>query len=128
MLTPMEKGGYVYILSSKGKRLYTGVTAQLRIRVLQHRRKVHMHSFTARYNIDSLVYFECFETITEAIARESRIKNMHRVEKIAMIVASNPDWCDLSAGWDKPMQPFDEAAMGAAESFRSNTEILAAPE
>lgn len=74
----MEKGGYVYILSSKGRRLYTGVTAQLQIRVAQHKSKKNPTSFTGRYNIDQLVYYECYATIGEAIARESMIKNMHR--------------------------------------------------
>lgn len=65
------KGGYTYILASKGRRLYTGVTAQLRLRVRQHKSKSDCTCFTARYNIDRLVYYEAFETITEAIAREA---------------------------------------------------------
>jgi putative endonuclease len=48
----MEKGGYAYILSSKGKRLYTGVTAQLQIRVAQHKAKKNSASFASRYNIN----------------------------------------------------------------------------
>jgi putative endonuclease len=104
----MEKGGYVYILASKGKRLYTGVTAELMIRVFQHKRKKFPDSFTARYNIDRLVYYEAFGTIEEAIARETAIKNMHRIDKIKLIVAMNPTWRDLSEGWGKPMRAFDE--------------------
>jgi putative endonuclease len=90
----MEKGGYVYILSSKGKRLYTGVTSQLRVRVTQHKSKVHPASFTARYNIDQLVYYERYATIGDAIARESMIKNMHRCRKIELILAANRTWQD----------------------------------
>jgi putative endonuclease len=48
----MTQGGYTYILSSKGKRLYTGVTAQLQFRVTQHKTKKNPNSFAARYNID----------------------------------------------------------------------------
>jgi putative endonuclease len=92
----MEKGGYVYIMASKGKRTYTGVTSELRIRVKQHKNKFHPNSHTAKYNIDRLVYYEAFETI----ARESTIKNMHRIEKIRLIVAMNPDWADLSLAWE----------------------------
>jgi putative endonuclease len=104
----MEKGGYVYILSSKGRRLYAGVTAQLQIRVAQHKSKKDPTSFSARYNIDRLVYYGSFATIGEAIARESMIKNMHRSRKIEMILAMNRTWQDLSEPWRRPASPFDE--------------------
>ena len=107
----MEKGGFVYILSSKGKRLYTGVTSQLRVRVLQHKEKKDPKSFTARYNIDRLVYYEILGTIQDAIAREKGIKDMHRIAKIRMIVSMNPDWRDLSEDFGKPVQPFDESTL-----------------
>jgi putative endonuclease len=111
----MEKGGYVYILSSKGRRLYTGVTAQLR--VTQHKSKVDPNSFTARYNIDRLVYYEAFATIGEAIARESMIKNMHRSRKIELILSINPKWHDLSEPWGKPVPPFDESKLRPPTTF-----------
>ena len=113
----MEKGGYVYILSNHQKRLYTGVTAQLRVRVKQHKQKKNPSSFTARYNITQLVYYEPLETITEAIARESTIKNMHRVAKIQLIVGLNPDWEDLSSSWDQPIAPFNEAHLKPPTRF-----------
>jgi putative endonuclease len=109
----MHRGGCVYILSSKGRRLYTGVTARLQVRVAQHKVKKNPNSFTARYNIDRLVYYEVFGTIGEAIARESAIKNMHRIDKIALIVGMNPDWKDLSEDWGKPIKPFDEKDLAA---------------
>jgi putative endonuclease len=113
----MEKGGYVYILSSKGRRLYTGVTSQLQVRVSEHKSKKHARSFTARYNIDRLVYYECFTTIGEAIARETAIKNMHRSRKIEMILALNRTWQDLSEPWGKPIPPFDETKLRPPETF-----------
>jgi putative endonuclease len=113
----MADGGYTYILSSKGKRLYVGVTSQLQIRVAQHKAKAHPDSFTARYNIDQLVYYEVFGTILEAIARETKIKNMSRLEKIEFIVSLNPDWRDLSEDWGKPVPPFDEAQMRPPTRF-----------
>ncbi len=116
----MEKGGYVYILSSKGRRLYTGVTSQLQFRVAQHKSKKHPDSFTARYNIDRLVYYECFETIGEAIARESMIKNMHRSRKIEMVLAVNRHWRDLSEPWGKPIEPFDESKLRKPVTFESD--------
>jgi putative endonuclease len=113
----VEKGGYVYILSSKGRRLYTGVTAQLAIRVAQHKSKKNPTSFSARYNIDQLVYYECFATIGEAIARESMIKNMHRNRKIEMILAMNRTWQDLSEPWGNAIPPFEERDLRPAETF-----------
>jgi putative endonuclease len=116
----MEKGGYVYILSSKGRRLYTGVTAQLQIRVAQHKSKKNPDSFSARYNIDQLVYYECYSTIGEAIARESMIKNMHRSRKIEMILAMNRTWQDLSDEWGKPTPPFEEKNLRPPQRFPTN--------
>ena len=116
-MTTQEKGGYTYILASKGRRLYTGVTAQLRLRVRQHKSKSDCTCFTAHYNIDRLVYYEAFETITEAIARESRIKNMGRTEKVQLIVSRNRTWRDLSEDWDKPLQPYDETKLRIPATF-----------
>jgi putative endonuclease len=113
----MPDGGYVYILSSKGKRLYAGVTSQLLLRVTEHKKRTHPDSFTARYNIDSLVYFEVFALISEAIARESAIKSMRRLDKIKLIVACNPTWRDLSEDWNKPMAPFDPAKLRPPTTF-----------
>jgi putative endonuclease len=113
----MKKGGYAYILSSKGKRLYTGVTAQLQRRVAQHKAKKNPDSFASRYNIDQLVYYEEFGNIGEAIARESAIKNMHRIEKIQLIVGLNPTWRDLSEDWGKLIVPFDETQLKAPTTF-----------
>ena len=114
---PVEKGGYVYILASKGKRLYTGVTSQLLIRVKQHKEKKYPDSFTARYNINRLVYYEAFGRIEEAIARERQIKDMHRIDKIKLIVAMNPAWRDLSEDWGKPTRPFDESRLRTPTTF-----------
>jgi putative endonuclease len=113
----MNKGGYASILSSKGKRLYTGVTSQLQIRVAQHKSKKNPASFTARYNIHQLVYYEAFANIGDAIARESTIKNMHRLEKIQLIVAQKPSWRDLSEDWGKPIAPFDESQLKSPTTF-----------
>ena len=89
---------YVYILGSKSRTLYTGVTNNLERRVLQHRRKLTL-GFTAQYNINRLVHFEVFGDIRAAIGREKQIKGWLRVKKIALIESSNRDWRDLSDGW-----------------------------
>jgi putative endonuclease len=89
---------YVYILSSKSRTLYIGVTNHLRGRVLEHREKTP-GSFTARYNIDRLVYFERFQYVGNAIAREKELKDWNRARKIALIEAENPLWDALAADW-----------------------------
>ena len=67
-------------------------------RVLQHRRKL-LPGFTARYNINRLVYYEVCGEILAAIAREKQIKSWGRKKKIALIESVNRDWKDLSAAW-----------------------------
>jgi len=104
----MPEFAYIYILSSKSKRLYIGVTTKLEFRTWQHKNKVHPESFTAKYNIDQLVYFERFTHVTTAIARETELKAWNRLKKVALIVATNPDWRDLSLEWGKPVEPFRE--------------------
>ncbi len=88
----------VYIMASKSRTLYTGVTSNLERRVLQHRGKL-LPGFTARYNIDLLVYYETSREIAAAIAREKQIKSWGRRKKIALIESVNRDWKDLSAAW-----------------------------
>ncbi len=64
----MQRGGYVYILTNRFNRvLYTGVTAQLSVRLQEHIEKANPNSFTAKYNIDKLVYYRGFSSIEEAI-------------------------------------------------------------
>ncbi|HEV2578154.1 MAG TPA: GIY-YIG nuclease family protein [Acidobacteriaceae bacterium] len=113
----MPEYAYVYILSSNGKRLYIGVTSKLEQRIWEHKNKTHPDSFTAKYNINQLVYFEQFTTITAAIAREKELKGWLRYRKIALIVSSNPDWRDLSADWGKSIQPFREEDLKPPKTF-----------
>jgi putative endonuclease len=87
---------FVYVVSSRSRTLYIGVTNDLHVRVLQHREK-KPGSFTARYNIDRLVYFERFQYIRSAIAREKELKDWNRARKIALIESVNPTWEDLAA-------------------------------
>ncbi|MEM8486677.1 MAG: GIY-YIG nuclease family protein [Bacteroidota bacterium] len=66
----------------------------------QHKARVNPKSFSARYFVNRLVYFEVFQSINEAIAREKEIKGWKRIRKIALIEARNPTWKDLSLEWD----------------------------
>ncbi len=92
----MKRGGSTYLLTNKyHTTLYTGVTAELFNRLIEHREKHYPKSFTARYNLYKLVYVEDFSTITEAIKREKEIKGMSRKKKEMLINESNPEWRDL---------------------------------
>jgi putative endonuclease len=85
----------VYIMASRRNgTLYTGVTADLARRVLQHR-EGSGSEFTRRYGCRRLVWYERYERIVDAIAREKQIKAGSRPAKLALIEAMNPDWLDL---------------------------------
>jgi putative endonuclease len=77
---------FVYILANVNNSvIYTGVTRDLKKRVNQHKVKKHQDSFSARYNIRKLVYYEIFETIGEAMKREKQIKGGSRKNKVELI-------------------------------------------
>jgi putative endonuclease len=86
---------YVYIMASRSRVLYVGVTNALGRRVNEHQRGRNA-GFTSRYRVTRLVYFEEFADIRDAIAREKAIKGWRRSRKIALIEARNPTWEDLS--------------------------------
>jgi putative endonuclease len=90
---------FVYIMSNRSKTLYTGVSSNLHQRVFRHKNGWFVGSFTSRYKLDRLVYYEEFVTIVAAIAREKQIKGLTRVKKMQLIVGINPTWKDLSEGW-----------------------------
>jgi putative endonuclease len=81
--------------TSNNSVLYTGVTSDLKERVIQHKSKKHLNSFSSRYNICKLVYYERLETIGEAIKREKQIKGGSRNKKIELINEMNREWKDL---------------------------------
>ena len=83
----------VYILASKGRRLYIGITSQFIRRMEWHR--LRRHGFTARYNITRLVYCEVYEDVRDAIAREKQLKGWTRARKLSLISSANPAWDDL---------------------------------
>jgi putative endonuclease len=94
-----NKTYWVYILASqKNGTLYTGVTNSLERRTWQHRQGT-VASFTAKYGVTRLVYFEPFRDVSNAIAREKQLKAGSRKKKIALIEMENPEWLDLAASW-----------------------------
>ena len=91
------KPGFIYIITNKNNTtLYVGVTSNLKLRIQQHQQKVNPRSFSARYNLNKLVYYEAFQMIGDAIAREKQLKAGSRAKKMALIVAKNPNWDDVT--------------------------------
>lgn len=88
---------YVYIMSNeRNTTLYTGVTNDLPRRVIEHKEKIFPKSFSAKYNLTKLVYYEAGGDISGAIAREKQIKAGSQKKKEALITSINPTWKDLS--------------------------------
>ena len=87
---------YVYLITNQNNRvLYAGVTNDLPKRILEHRQKL-IKGFTARYNVDKLVFFEATSDVHAAIAREKQIKGWIRAKKNALVESINSTWRDLS--------------------------------
>ena len=90
---------YVYILTNeKGNVLYTGVTNDLIKRVFEHKHHLDQGSFTARYNVEKLVYFEMTSDVKAAIEREKQIKGWNRKRKNQLVESMNPELKDLYEG------------------------------
>jgi putative endonuclease len=104
----MDQSGYFYIMTNAHNTvLYCGATNDLYKRVQEHKNKIYSNSFTSRYNIDKLVYFEIFAVVADAFERERQAKAGSRKKKIALIESINPEWKDL----------FDTLASGSADEL-----------
>ena len=87
---------YIYIITNKKEGvLYIGLTKDLKRRIYQHKKKVHPNTFSARYELEKLVYFESFKTEEKARLREKQMKKWKRNWKIELIEKNNPKWEDL---------------------------------
>ena len=103
---------WVYLLSNRSHTLYVGMTNNLRARIMQHReQKPGTH--TAKYRINRLVYFEHYQYVNNAIAREKELKHWTRAQKIALIESTNPTWEELM-----PDEPEVATAIQNADSLR----------
>jgi putative endonuclease len=86
---------YVYMMTNKyGNALYTGVTSDLVKRVWEHQNHLIKNSFTAKYHVTKLVYFEVTNDVRSAIEREKQIKSWNRARKNALVESQNPTWED----------------------------------
>ena len=103
-VTTDEKGDsmqyYVYLLTNKlNTVLYVGVTNDLERRLFEHRNEL-VDSFTKRYHVHKLVYYEATSDVRAAIEREKQIKSWSRAKKNALVNTMNPKWKDLSLEWE----------------------------
>ena len=94
----MGREYFVYLLASRSRVLYVGVTNDLERRVFEHKNKL-VPGFTAEYDVDRLVYFESTPNVLAAIAREKEMKGWRRSRKVDLIESINPGWEDLSLRW-----------------------------
>lgn len=95
-----KKRYYVYIVASKSRAIYVGMTGFLMARVLQHK-EGEGGGFTSKYQINRLVYFESFEHVESAIRHETEIKKWRPENKVALIEKKNPTLEDLAADWGR---------------------------
>lgn len=86
-------------MTNGSKNFYVGMTDDLERRVFEHKNRVFENSFTNRYTILRLVYYEEIEGCEESFERETQIKKWRREKKIKLIESLNPYWKDLSKGW-----------------------------
>ena len=103
----MVRRYYVYIVASKTRVIYVGMTGFLMARVLRHRAG-EGGEFTRQYRVHRLVYAESFGNVENAIARETEIKKWRREKKVELIERENPAWVGLSEEWGKPVKMFGE--------------------
>ena len=90
------KVGFIYMVTNKNNTtIYVGVTSNLPARILEHKTKQYKNNFSAKYNLDKLVYWEAFQDIGNAIGREKQIKGGSRQKKLDLINSINPEWIDL---------------------------------
>jgi putative endonuclease len=87
---------YVYILTNQtDKVMYIGVTNDLQRRIYEHKNEL-IEGFTKRYHVHKLVYYEGYQDVKEAIAREKTLKGFLRVRKNELVQTLNPTWMDLA--------------------------------
>ncbi|MBU1132396.1 GIY-YIG nuclease family protein [Patescibacteria group bacterium] len=97
----VQRNYYVYIITNtRNTVFYIGVTNNVERRLWEHKNKYNPNSFSARYCLQKLVYYEDFTDVYSAIAREKQLKRWHRPWKIDLIKKENPNFEDLSATWN----------------------------
>jgi putative endonuclease len=114
-----ERRSYcVYILGSLSGTLYIGMTGRLHKRVFEHRFH-RLEGFTHEYDVERLLYWESYDDVHMAIAREKQLKGWRREKKIVLIEGMNPHWLDLSKGWYPWMQDREGSRDASTPDARS---------
>jgi putative endonuclease len=116
----------VYIMSSRTGVLYIGITNDLQSRVSDHKTGA-IAVFKKKYKCHRLVYYEKFQYVRTAIAREKQLKGWTRAKKIALIESVNPRWKDLAEHWGQeallPRQSMKDADMARASRVNAQTTV-----
>ena len=89
---------FVYMVASKSRVLYIGMTNNLERRLFEHKKDM-VEGFSKQYRCHRLVYYESFDDVRNAIDREKQLKRWNRMKKIWLIERQNPTWEDLAAEW-----------------------------
>lgn len=105
---------YVYIVASRTRALYVGMTNSIRRRIEEHR-AAQQTGFTQAYHCSRLVWYEHFRYVLNAIDREKQIKRWSREKKLQLIERLNPSWTDLSEVWRKPTADFSTSPSAPVE-------------
>ena len=105
MIHDGEHTYYAYIVASRSRTLYVGFSGDLFVRVRQHR-EGRFEGFSNTYRCERLVWFERYQWVQQAIAREKQIKRWSRVKKIELIERVNPGWVDLAEKWGTKLEPW----------------------
>jgi putative endonuclease len=102
---------FAYIVCSRSGTLYIGMTNSVYRRALEHKRR-EVEGFARKYHCDRMVYYEGFDDVHKAIAREKQLKGWRRSKKIALIESKNPRWEDLAEKWGAQMLFAGESIKG----------------
>ena len=96
---PRDRKYYcVYIMGSLSGTLYIGFSGNLHRRIFQHKAH-HFEGFSAKYEVTRLLYWESYDDVHKALARETQLKGWRREKKVALIVKKNSQWIDLASEW-----------------------------
>jgi putative endonuclease len=118
----MKDNAYVYFVTNyNNNALYIGVTNNLERRLSEHKHKINKECFTAKYNCCKLVYYEYFNSIKLAIARETQLKSWHRKWKNELVEKENPYWEDISLRWEYNEEPVCVFGVGKVKDVDSGS-------
>jgi len=98
----MDHEYWVYIMASATGVLYVGMTNDIDVRARQHK-GLQIEGFSKRYKCTRLVYYESYQWVQKAIAREKQLKRWSREKKIVLIEMKNPRWQDLAKSWGREL-------------------------